>query len=121
MRLHEKRLSTELVYHQKATSTALMMLLEEPQLCIHIASVRACVLSCFSRVRLFATAWTIARQAPLSIGFSRQEHWSALPRPPPGNLPDPWIEPAPVKTPALAGRFFTTGITWEAPGFSAAI
>ena len=44
------------------------------------------VLSCFSRVRLFATAWTVARQAPLSIGFSRQEHWSRLPLPSPTSL-----------------------------------
>ena len=98
-----------------------MMLLEEPKLWIHIASVCACVLSCFTCVQLFATPWTIARQAPLSTGFSRQEHWSALPCPRPGDLPDPWIEPAPVKTPVLVGRFFTTSITWEAPGFTAAI
>ena len=48
----------------------------------------ACVLSCFSRVRLFGTLWTVARQAPLSMGFSRQEYWSGLPFPPPGHLPD---------------------------------
>ena len=48
----------------------------------------ACVLSCFSHVPLFVTLWTVARQAPLSMGFSRQEHWSGLPRPPPGDLPD---------------------------------
>ena len=47
-----------------------------------------------SRVRLFATPWTIAYQAPLSMGFSRQECWSGLPFPSPGDLPDPWIEPA---------------------------
>ena len=47
-----------------------------------------------SRVRLFATPWTAAHQAPLSMGFSRQEHWSGLPFPPPGHLPDPGIEPA---------------------------
>ena len=46
-----------------------------------------------SHVRLFATPWTIARQAPLSLGFSRQEYWSGLPCPPPGDLPDPGIEP----------------------------
>ena len=58
-----------------------------------------------SRVRLCVTPWTVARQAPLSIGFSRQEHWSALPGPPPGDLPDPGIE---LVSPALAGRVFTT-------------
>ena len=50
-----------------------------------------CVLS---RVRLFATLWTIARQAPLSIGFPRPNYWSRLPFPPVGDLPDPGIEPA---------------------------
>ena len=45
-----------------------------------------CLLGQFSRVRLFATPWTIACQAPLSMGFSRQEHWSGLPCPPPGDL-----------------------------------
>ena len=44
-------------------------------------------------VWLFKTPWTVARQAPLSMGFSRQEHWSGLPCPPPGDLPDPGIEP----------------------------
>ena len=60
-----------------------------------------CVLSCFSCVRLFVTLWTVARQAPLSIGFSRQESWSGLPCPPPGDLPDPGIEPAPPVSLAL--------------------
>ena len=59
----------------------------------------------FSRVRLFATPWTVAHQAPLSFGFSWQEHWSRLPFPTPRDLPDPGIQPA---SPALAGRFFTT-------------
>ena len=53
----------------------------------------------------FSTPWTVARQAPLSLGFPRQEYWSGLPFPPPGDLPDPGIEPMP---PALAGEFFTT-------------
>ena len=47
-----------------------------------------CVLSRFSRGLLFATPWTVAHQAPLSVGFSRQEYWSGLPCPPPGDLPD---------------------------------
>ena len=46
-----------------------------------------------SRVRLFATPWTAAHQAPLSMGFSRQEYWSGLPFPSPGDIPDPGIEP----------------------------
>ena len=75
----------------------------------------ACMLSCFSCVRLFVTPWTIARQAPLSMGLSRQEYCSGLPCPPPGDLPDPGMEPVPLMSPALAGRFFTTSATWEAP------
>jgi len=58
------------------------------------------------RVRLFATPWTIALQAPLSIGFSRQEYWSGLPFPAPGDLPDPGIEPTSLESAALAGRCF---------------
>ena len=58
----------------------------------------ACMISCFSCVRLFVTLWTAALQAPLSMGFSRQEYWSGLPCPPPGYLPDPGIEP---RLPAL--------------------
>ena len=63
----------------------------------------------FSPVRLFPTPWTVAHQAPLSMAFPRQEFWSELPFPSPGNLPGPGIKPM---SPALAGRFFTT----EAPG-----
>ena len=58
-----------------------------------------------SHIRLFETSLTGACQAPLSMEFSRQEHWSGLPFPVPGNLPDPEIE---LMSPALAGRFFTT-------------
>ena len=57
-----------------------------------------CVLSRFSHVQLFVTPWTIAHQAPLSMGFSRQEYWSGLPCPPPGHLSDLGIEPV---SPAL--------------------
>ena len=60
-----------------------------------------------SHVQLFMTPWTIACQAPLSMGFSRQEYWSGLPCPPPGDLPTPGIEPTPPQSPALAGGFFT--------------
>ena len=52
-----------------------------------------CVLSCFSHVWLFATPWTVAHQAPLSMGFSRKEYLSGLPCPPPGDLPNLGIEP----------------------------
>ena len=66
------------------------------------------VLSQFSRVRLLATLWTGARQAPLSMGFSRQEYWSGLLCPPPEDLPNPGTEPASLMSLALAGRFFTS-------------
>ena len=72
------------------------------------------VLSRFSCVRLCKTPWTVAHQDPLSMGFSRQEYWSGFPCPPPGDLPDPGIEPAPLTPPALAGVFFTTSAAWEA-------
>ena len=73
----------------------------------------ACVLSCFSCVRLFVTLWTIAHPAPLSMEFSRQESWSRLPCPPPRDLSYPGIEPAFPVSPALAGGFFTTSTTRE--------
>ena len=63
-----------------------------------------------SHVQLFVTPWTVAQQAPLSKGFSRQEYWSGLPTP--GDLPDPRIEPMSPAASALAGGFFTT----EPPG-----
>ena len=72
------------------------------------------MLSCFSRVRLFVTLWTVAHQAPLSMGFSRQEYWSGLPCTPPGDIPDPGIEPESLVSPALAAWLFTTSATWEA-------
>ena len=65
------------------------------------------MLSHFSHVLLFVTLWTVARQTPLSMGFPKQ-CWSRLQCPPPGDLPDPGIEPTAFMSPALAGRFFTT-------------
>ena len=56
-----------------------------------------CMLNHISRVGLFATPWTVDLQAPLSMGFSRQECWSGLPCPPPGNLPSPRIEPTSLR------------------------
>ena len=66
------------------------------------------VLSRFSHVQLCATLWTLACQALLSMGFSRQEYWSGLPCPPLGDLLHPGIEPRSLKAPELAGVFFTT-------------
>ena len=59
------------------------------------------IISCFCCVWLFATLWTVACQAPLSMGFSRQEYWSGLPFPLPGDLPNPGIEPVSPVVPAL--------------------
>ena len=67
-----------------------------------------CVLSHFSHVQPCVTPWTIAHQASLSMGFSRQEYWNGLAGPPSGELPDPEIEPVSFMSFALAGRFFTT-------------
>ena len=75
--------------------------------------MHACVLNCFAHVQLYATLWTVAHQAPLSMGFSRQEYRSGLPCAPPETLPDPGIEPMSLISPALAGRVFTTSITAE--------
>ena len=59
-----------------------------------------------NKVQLFTIPWTVAHQAPLSVEFSRQEYWSGLPFPPPGDLPDPGIEPMFVVPPAWAGGLF---------------
>ena len=59
------------------------------------------------------TLWTVAHQAPLCMRFSRQEYWNELLCPPPGDLPDPGFEPMSHMSPALAGVFFTTSVTWE--------
>ena len=80
----------------------------------YVLYVCVCVLSRFSHVRLFSTLWTVAHQAPTSMGFSRQECWSGLPCPPPVDLPNPGIEPTSLMSPTLAGGFFTASATWEA-------
>ena len=74
-------------------------------------SHHVCALSHFSRILLFATPWTVAPQAPLSMGFSRQEYWSGLPCPPPGDLPNPGIEPT---SPALKADSLPSG-HWGSP------
>ena len=70
--------------------------------------MHVCVLS---QVQFFATPWTAADQAPLSMEFSRQEYWIGLPFPSPGDLPDPGIEPTSPVSPVLAGEFFTTELS----------
>ena len=67
-----------------------------------------------AQLSLTATLWTVACQAPLPMGFFRQEYWNGLPCSPPGDLPKPETEPVSLTSPALADRFFTTIATWEA-------
>ena len=74
---------------------------------LSVCSVACCV-------QPFVAPWTVARQAPLSTGFSRKEYWRGLPCPSPGDLPDPGIKPLSLLSPALTVGFFTTSTTWEA-------
>ena len=74
-------------------------------------SVSTCVLSCFCHVWLFVTLRTVALQAPLFRGFSREEYWSGLPTP--VDLPNPGIKPVSLMSPALASAFFITSTTWK--------
>ena len=76
----------------------------------YISFSHACVLSHFSHVQHFATPWTVALQASLSMGFSRQEYWSGLLCLPPGDLPDTGIELVSLRSPALASGFFTISL-----------
>ena len=79
-----------------------------------IVKVRMRVLSCFSHFWLFVILWPVLSllwESPLSMRVSRQEHWSGLPCPPPGDLPDPEIESASLGSPALAGELFTISTT----------
>ena len=72
-----------------------------------------CMLNCLCQVRLFVIPWTVARQATLSMGFSRQEYWSGLPCPPPGIFPSQGSNPGLLR---LLHWYFTTSATWEALG-----
>ena len=92
----------------------------EDMICLYTGILCVCMLSHFSHVQLFAMPWTVARQTPLSMGFSRQVYWSGLPCCPPGDLPDPGTEPASLLSPALSDSFFTTSTSWDAlsPAFT---
>ena len=83
-----------------------------------VCSQVCAVLSHFSHVPLFVTLWTAACQAPLPMGILQARYQSGLPCPPPGDLFDPRIEPLSLMSPALAGRFFTTRATWDAPRYT---
>ena len=72
---------------------------------IDVVKYPMCVLNPFSCTQLFSTLWTVARQVFLSLGLSRQEHWSELPCPPPGDLLNPGFEPKSLKSPAFVGEF----------------
>ena len=74
--------------------------------CVHAKSLQSCP--------TLVTLWTVALQAPLSMGFCRQEYYSGLPSPPPGDLPDPGIEPMSHYVSCIAVGFFITSATWEA-------
>ena len=73
------------------------------------------MLDCLSCVQLFVTLWTVIYQAPLSMGFTRQEYCSGLSSSPPGDLPDLKVKPTSLIPFALAVRFFTTSTTWKGP------
>ena len=73
---------------------------------MHTKSLQLCLILC--------NLWIVAHKAPLSMGLSRQEYWNGLPFPSPGDLPNPGIKPKSLKSPALAGVFFTISTTWEA-------
>ena len=82
-------------------------------LCVKTVALKFCMCVCvcaqlLSCVQLFVTSQTVAHQTPLSVGFSRQEHWSGFPFPPIGDLPNPGIETRSLASPALVGGFFTT-------------
>ena len=96
-------LSTQLIQSDTNLSTAVKAFGE-------VFKIRwsACMFSCFRNIWFFATPGTVACQVSPSMGFSRQEYWSGLPCPPPGNLSDPGIKSAYPSGPTLTGRFFTT-------------
>ena len=79
-------------------------------LCASYHSIFVVIVWSLNHVQQFATPWTIAHKARLSIGFARQEYWSGLSFPSPGDLLNPGIEP---KSPTLAGKFFTTEPPWN--------
>ena len=100
--------SNSITIHQ---GTSMWQELSHTSHSVLIRTLRECAQSCPTLFHLL----TVACQAPLSMGFSRQEYWTGLPFPPPGDLPNPRIKPASPVPPALAGGFFTHWATWEAP------
>ena len=76
---------------------------------VHITAMCKCDVKSLSHVLLFATPWTVAHQAPLSMGFSRQEYWTGLPYPSPGSLPNPGTE-------LRSSAWYADALTFEPPG-----
>ena len=98
------------------TAHSLPAMIEKDLVLLHPLSSQTissnqCILGYFSHVQLFATTWTVALQASLSMGFSTKGYWSGLLFPAPGDLPDPGIEPVSLMLPARAGEFLTTSAT----------
>ena len=100
--LQDKSVAMVFVY-QKINVLKFFFFLRFGHIALYVSS--ACTLS---HIQLFATPWTVAHQAPLSVGFCRQEYWSGLSFPPPVDLSDPEIELVSLASPALAGGFFTS-------------
>ena len=100
--MNEVTLLSQIVWITKSEATVKFSLTQDGQVwgCMHAQSL--------SGVWLSATRWTVACQAPLSMGFPRQEYWDGLPFASPGNLPNPGIKPTSLVSPALAGGFFAT-------------
>ena len=113
----------EIKFYQRHRILSEVVIHEQPILGIRQVwkYMRACILSRFNSVWLFATPWTVAHQTPLSVEFSRQEYWRGLPFLPPGDLPNPGVEPVSCVSLALAGGFFTPSTIWETPGRSAPV
>ena len=90
-------------------NTVLVKVLQRNRICDIYIYIRACCH--FSHVQILSTLLTVTCQAPLSMGFFRQEYWSVLPCPPPEGLLDPGIKSTSLMSPELAGRFFTISVT----------
>ena len=104
-------------YFYKTLSTILMNHIQQKQLWIGIFACAKLIVGMCMCSKLLQLSPTFGDpmvcQAPLSIRFLRQEYWNGLPCSPPGDLPNPGIEPASLMSPALAGGFFATSATWE--------
>ena len=100
--------SLETSRNRSKTLLHLLLTMGETRVCVCVCTCVRVHAPSLSHVWLFATHWTVTHQTPLSVGLSRQEYWSGWPCPPPGDLPDPGIEPVSLLSSALAGGLFTT-------------